>query len=48
MYRSKRMPWSREPMLPGKELKHNDTFPKNDREADGTNESIEALDYSVT
>ena len=27
---------------------NNNTFPKNNREVNGTNESIEALDYSVT
>lgn len=48
MYRAKRMSWSREPMPPGKELKHNNAFPRNDREVDETNESIEPLDYSVT
>ena len=35
-------------MLPGKELKHNDTFPRNNREVNETNESREELDYSVT
>ena len=35
-------------MLPGKELKHNNTFPRNNREVNETNESREELDYSVT
>lgn len=35
-------------MLPGKKPKHNDTFSKNNREADETNESKESFDYPVT
>lgn len=38
-----------EPLLPGEEPEHNDnTFPKNNREVDETNGSIEDLDYPVT
>lgn len=35
-------------MLPGKESKHNDIVPKNNGEADGTNESTEDFDYPIT
>ena len=42
------MSWRREPTLPGEELKRNNTFPRNNREVDETNESREGLDYSVT
>ena len=48
MHRTKRMSWRREPTLPGEELKRNNTFPRNNREVDETNESREGLDYSVT
>lgn len=38
IYRTKEMSWGTELMLPGKEPNHNDTVPKNNGEADGTNE----------
>lgn len=34
-------------IFPAKEHDHNDTFPKNNREADGTNESTEDFDYPI-